>query len=263
MKKHISIFIIMFITQNLYAERIMQNIQNGCTDNKIIINSDNKSNIFAAFTANQHTCPEEQYLPANIDACTVCDTKHNCPGGTYSFNKNTSQGINFAHPFTNQLLNSCVKDLIGINPYNHSNISAVFTPNVHTCTPGYYLPTNVDECTNCPINNYCPGGTYTFNETTPQGIEPCPSAHPFAPAGMWLSTQCGRILHIGNEIIYLHQSPAHPTEHRLYTIVNGTVYSANMTLSDTPMNSQTERKLKTRFGNNTYYVFDDSMETNR
>ena len=48
-----------------------------------------------------------------------------------------------------------------------------------------------------------------------------------------------------------------------YFRLNGNIYSANMTLADIPMNILTQRKLKFSFENNTYSVFDDSMETNR
>lgn len=75
------------------------------------------------------------------------------------------------------------------------------------------------------------------DETTTQGITKCPSAHPFAPAGMWMTGQCGRKLHIGNDIIYLHQSPANPTTHRLYVRFNKVIYSANTVLHNTNSNT--------------------------
>ena len=39
-----------------------------------------------------------------------------------------------------------------------------------TCSAGQYLPANATVCDSCPANSYCTGGTYTFNETTPQGV---------------------------------------------------------------------------------------------
>lgn len=109
---------------------------------------------------------------------------------------------------------------------------AIFSVNQHTCAPGYYLPANIDECTKCPIDNYCPGGTYTFNESNSSGISPCPTAHPYAPVGMWVATQCGRKLHIGDDVMYLHQMPATPTEHRFTVEYNGTKYSVNTVRRD-------------------------------
>ena len=211
---------------------------------------------FAVYEPYSYTCNSGQYLPANTLGCVSCPSGFSCNGGTFDFNPDYFQGLSFESVPNNTMNNICADNF-------PVDLHAIYEPNQYTCSPGYYLPTNVDECTKCSADNYCSGGTYTFNETTDQGITPCPSEHPFAPAGMWTATQCGRILHIGDNIIYLHQSPAHPTEHRLYVNVNGNIYSANMTLLDTPMNILTEQKLKVSFENNVYSVFDDSMETNR
>jgi hypothetical protein len=47
---------------------------------------------------------------------------------------------------------------------------AIFTPNVHTCSAGYFLPANVDGCRSCPNGYTCSGGTFSFNERQSQGI---------------------------------------------------------------------------------------------
>ena len=130
------------------------------------------------------------------------------------------------------------------------------------CRPGYYLPLESESCIKCPENSWCPGGEYTYSTDIPQGINACPSEHPFAPEGMWLASQCGRKLHIGDDVMYMHQMPANPTEHRFFTRVNDTVYSANTTPADIPMNNKTERKFKVMYDNNVYSVYDDSIETN-
>ena len=42
------------------------------------------------------------------------------------------------------------------------------------CALGYYLPHGSSaECTLCPVGNYCPGGTYEYNENIDQGMEYC------------------------------------------------------------------------------------------
>ena len=147
----------------------------------------------------------------------------------------------------------------------YHDLVAVFTPNIHTCSAGYYLPANIDECTICPTNSYCPGGNLIFNETTPQGIIECPENHPFAPAGMWLESQCGRKLHIGDDVLYMHQSPAHPTTHRLFIGNTNGIYSANTIQRD--MNSNTfpkmsagaQKGLHVMIGDVEYLVCDDSV----
>jgi hypothetical protein len=255
--KHKWLLFLMIPISAFADQVIMSNVTNGCSSG---LNTD--TYLLATFTRNQYQCNSGYYVPANNDGCVMCPEYYDCNGGNFTFNEEYDQGNKFKKQVTENIRNGCKEDFL--RAYNNvSNITATFTPNIHNCNLGYYLPANIDECIKCLNDHYCPGGTYTFNETTPQGIISCPENHPFAPAGMWLASQCGRKLHVGNYVMYLHQSPAHPTQHRLYTRVNGNIYSANMTLSDTTMNSQTERKLKVRFGNNTYYVFDDSMETNQ
>lgn len=51
-----------------------------------------------------------------------------------------------------------------------NKIYAIFTPNVHTCSAGYFLPANIDGCRPCPNGYVCGGGTFTFNERQSQGI---------------------------------------------------------------------------------------------
>ena len=153
--------------------------------------------------------------------------------------------------------------------YVENDIIAMFIPHVHTCTPGYYLPANVDVCTICPQNSYCSGGTYTFDENIDQGIVACPSAHPYAPVGMWLSNQCGRKLHIGNDVMYVHQSSSNPTEHRLFMRVGENVYSANMVVRDMDTDSfpkmsvGASKGLHVMLNNVEYLVCDDSVCANK
>ena len=50
-----------------------------------------------------------------------------------------------------------------------------WTARSFTCSAGTYLPQNSIECSECKVGSYCTGGTYTFNETTDQGLTACPS----------------------------------------------------------------------------------------
>ncbi len=177
--------------------------------------------MYAIFTVNTHNCASGQFLPANTDGCRACPADYTCAGGTYTFNPTEYAGaVRSAKYITHTMTNMCADNA-------QKTFVAVFTPNQHTCAPGYYLPANIDECTKCPNDNYCSGGTYTFNELNSSGITPCPAAHPYAPVGMWVEAQCGRKLHIGDEVMYLHQMPATPTEHQFTVEYNGTKYSVN------------------------------------
>lgn len=51
-----------------------------------------------------------------------------------------------------------------------NNINAMFEPNVHVCSNGYYMPANYDGCVICPSVGTCNGGTFAFNENISQGI---------------------------------------------------------------------------------------------
>ena len=52
----------------------------------------------------------------------------------------------------------------------NNKMYAIFTPNVHTCSAGYFLPANIDGCRPCPNGYVCNGGTFSFNERQSQGI---------------------------------------------------------------------------------------------
>ena len=93
MRKIILIFIVALNTNVSYAI-VTNDIVGGC-DNAYLTPMDNTAHMRAVFAPNEHTCAPGYYLPANVDACVACPTGHNCPGGTYTFNKNVAQGITY------------------------------------------------------------------------------------------------------------------------------------------------------------------------
>ena len=129
-----------------------------------------------------------------------------------------------------------------------------------TCGPGFYLAANSTECEVCSLNSYCVGGTYQFNESVAQGIISCPNNW-YSPAGMSSIDQCGRILHIGDNVVYL-RSVKKTTPSLNIDIDNDGIadFFGNMTTNDVVMNSGTERKLKLQYGGQTYSVYDDSVD---
>ena len=168
--KRISILFLLFFLQSALADDLLtSNVQNGCSGGL-------EQNIYlvATFTLNQYTCNPGYYLPANTDHCVICPDIYDCSGGTFYFNKYLDQGNKFKLQLTGNIANGCKEGFLGVMN-NASNITATFVPNQYTCNAGYYLPANAIECTQCPENSYCPGGTLTFNETTPDGIFPCPN----------------------------------------------------------------------------------------
>ena len=249
--KYITVFLlILFIIPNIAFGFV-----GGCDDSYLSIDNNNHSEIPAIFTPNEHTCLTGEFLPANIDECRACPQNGTCTGGTYTFDESLSQGITLSDEhITQSLTNTCIKDLIGIDDNNHSEFIAIFTPNTHTCSAGYYLPANVDACTLCPVDNICAGGTYSFNETTDQGIVACTAPTPYAPTG---SSQCfPHILHVDDGVVYLRSTKL--TSPSLHIRIEDDVFYANMTTIPTRMNKDSPRYFHSQWDDNHYYICDDT-----
>ena len=86
----------------------------------------------------------------------------------------------------------------------------------------------------------------------------------FAPVGMWGTEQCGRKLHVGNDVVYARSVKKTEPALNLDIDMDGVAdFYINMTTADVPMNNKTERKLKIRYGDIIYSVYDDSIELNK
>lgn len=160
MKKIFFIFVVILNANFALGAVVVNDTANGCNDSV---------NLYALFEPNVYTCDAGYYLPANIEGCKPCPSEDICVGGTFTFNEYFSQGIVYNQNITTDIGYGCQS----FDGY----ATAVFEPNEHICSAGYYLPANVDECTQCPAGNYCVGGTYSFNETINQGIEPCATGY--------------------------------------------------------------------------------------
>lgn len=132
-----------------------------------------------------------------------------------------------------------------------------FTLASYTCSAGYYLPADGIACVACPQNNYCVGGTYTYNETTDQGITQCGSGL-VAPSGMWEVAQCGHKLHLGDEVLYL-RSVKKTTPSLNIKTSTGETFHANATTTETPIHAGSTHKLKLTDGVTVWYVYDDTI----
>lgn len=242
MQKLFASLLLIFITQIAFADDIVCDI--------------NYSKYFALYEINEYRCDVGYFLPANALGCKPCPSGFNCPGGTFLFNPDEYQGLYLTGAITQTINNVCAVNF-------SAKLYSRYTPNVHECLRGYYMPANTDGCVVCPENNYCAGGTYTFNETETQGIIQCPESAPNAPVGMWAESQCGRKLYVDDEYLYLHKLPAEPTEHKLHVSIDGQVYSANATpIIDNPdlkMSANSERSLHVKINGVEYLVHDDSV----
>ena len=103
-----------------------------------------------------------------------------------------------------------------------------------TCKAGYYLPAHTGtaaDCTICPENHYCVGGTFDAYASADQGIDPCTNAGTGgykSPMGSTMANDCGVILHVDGAKLYLHADKA--TTPSFVTEVNGKKWYGNMTL---------------------------------
>lgn len=242
----LSLFLLLY--SSAFADNLItHNISGGCSDN---------FSYSAVYETNVYHCNIDTYLPAGGIVCKKCPSEYKCNGGIFEYSTNRTQGLTEGDLLVDNVINGCGADFM-------NSFMTVYTPNKHDCATGFYMPANTDGCVECPENNYCAGGTYTFNETVTQGITPCPESEPNAPAGMWLESQCGRKLHVAGEYLYLHKSPATPTPHRLYVRVNDNVYSANTTpISESPdlkISVNAQRSLHVKIDGVEYLIHDDSV----
>ena len=240
MKKLLGFLLVLFYANFAFAY-ITENITGGCIERP--------NGIRAVFTPNEHNCAPGYYLPANYDGCVPCPQNATCMGGTFQFNERVASGITYAQPITTNVSRGCNINLSG------SKV-ARFTINEYDCAAGYYVPANNDGCMPCPADSYCPGGTYTFNKTETQGINTCANGL-HTPAGMWESDQCGRILHIGENVIYMRST--RKTIPSFNIKVGNDIFYGNMTTADVPMNATATQKLKVKLGDTIYSVYDDSI----
>lgn len=143
----------------------------------------NYNKYFALYEINKYDCAPGYFLPANTLGCVVCPDGFVCPGGAFEFNPEFFQGVELPSVTNNVLNNACAANF-------SDAMFAIYEPNIHDCEPGYYLPANVDACSQCPNGYWCAGGEYTFNEYNDQGLSPCPDGFINSDIGAHGDTQC-------------------------------------------------------------------------
>ena len=120
-----------------------------------------------------------------------------------------------------------------------------------TCSGGQYVPTAGGGCVNVGVGYWGAGGT--VSETATLARNSCESGLTTigSGAGADEAGDCGRVLNIGSQKIYLRSEKK--TDRALNVDINGNVFYGNMsTTIDGP--------LKINYNGTTYSVYDDSME---
>jgi len=201
--------------------------------------------IYSVWQAIPYTCASGQFLPAASTTCAACPADYSCSGGTFYFNAKNNQGLSNQTTFTNNLTNVCATNA------PHGFI-ATYEINSYNCATGYYLPADEIECTICPTDSICSGGTYTYNATIDQGIQSCANGT-FAPTG---SAVCyPHILHVGDSNVYLKSTKQ--TTPSLNIKIGNDIFYANMTTTQTKMNKDSTHYFRAKTADNIYYYICD------
>ena len=169
MNKLFASLLFVFITQIAFADNVTCDVS--------------YKEYYAIYEISKYDCAPGYFLPANTLGCKPCPNGFLCPGGTFEFNLDEYQGLYITDNIATTMNNVCA---VNFTP----SLVAIYKPNIHECELGYYLPANIDFCTQCLDGYYCPGGTYTFNEYNDQGISPCPDGYTGSETGASSDSQC-------------------------------------------------------------------------
>ncbi len=174
-------------------------------------------------------------ITSNNTACTGTSV---CATNTYS---NASASVCIACNTADGYGNS------GTTAANHAGQASCKV----TCSGGEYVPTAGGGCVNVGVGYWGAGGTVSETATLIRtqcatGLTTIGSG-----AGADEAGDCGRVLNIGSQKIYLRSDKK--TDRALHVGINGDVFYGNMSTSiDGP--------LKINYNGTTYSVYDDSME---
>lgn len=151
---------------------------------------------YARWKATKHICPDgymgedtESDADCYKEVSVACSTINPYEHGTATY-RNTSATCR--QYYGNESVNNCESV-----PEGTCAVIGL------TCEPGTYLPANANECVICTEDNYCLGGLYAPYQSNAQGITPCESGLR-SPAGSQKAADCGYILHVGDDKLYLH-----------------------------------------------------------
>jgi len=120
------------------------------------------------------------------------------------------------------------------------------------CEPGEYLPAGSESPAVCPADYYCTGGDYDVNPNADSGATKCAPGLK-SPVGAKLLADCGHILRIGGDRLYLHSDKnTHPS---LVVQIDGQPWYADMT----PV-SAGKKTISTDAGSKTMHMTVDGVD---
>ena len=118
------------------------------------------------------------------------------------------------------------------------------------------MPTAGGQCTDAGVGNWSAGGTVSYGSTL--SCNACANGLTTIGYGYGANevADCGRILHVGANHVYLRS--VKKTTPSLNVKIGDTVFYGNMSTTATNMSDGISQKLKMKYGNATYSVYDDS-----
>lgn len=127
-----------------------------------------------------------------------------------------------------------------------------------SCSAGQCLPTANGQCVNAGAGNWSAGGTVAYGSTL--ACNACASGLTTIGYGHGAdeADDCGRILHVGENHVYLRSGEK--TNPSLHVKIGSTVFYGNMSTTMTNMSDGINHKLKMKYNNATYSVYDDSAQ---
>lgn len=124
------------------------------------------------------------------------------------------------------------------------------------CEAGTYLPKREHVCRLCPEDSYCEGSgeeKFIVSNTEDQGIVSCQDGLR-SPQGATSKMDCGRVLHIGDDVVYLHRNKR--TSPSLRVDIDGETWYANTKPTSEGVKTLSSGKsfhVKTKTGEYTVY----------
>jgi len=184
-------------------------------------------------------------------------TSYTVETNTITLGTPTKTGYTFGGWYDNSSLSGTAVTKIAKGSTGNKEFWAKWTVASYPCEPGQYLPKNATACAICPADNYCVGASYTYSTTADQGISACTTGL-VAPEGTTTAGGCGKILHVGEDIMYL--TSEQQTTPALAVRIDGTVYYARTTRGEKAMNGTTTRSLRTRINGFEYSIHDNTAQ---
>ncbi len=205
-------------------------------------------------------------LPGQYIATAGDDVATDCPAGSYNGTTDET-AVHYGETFK---CKTCAADTYAAGTGNAECKPCL--ENYHTfgektsedacrilCPGGSYLPVaRATECSAVGVGYWAPSAYVTQGKTS--GRNACASGLTTVGhgAGADEADDCGKVLHIGNDKLYLRS--AKKTTPSLNLSVGGKTYYGNMSTEDKKVSNGATQPLKLKYNNVSYSVFDDSGE---